>query len=74
MWSGTSTKAGTSRFPSLEFGPSFCYHLTMPVGSEYDRLLADFIAMGGDLSLCPFDADGYVYEGPRMEGGEIVPG
>lgn len=36
------------------------------VGSEYERLLADFLAAGGDLSACPFDAEGYKYEGPEM--------
>lgn len=34
------------------------------VGSEYDRLLADFLARGGDLSRCPFDTDDYRWEEP----------
>ena len=42
------------------------------VGGEYDRLLEDFVSAGGDLSSCPFDAKGYVYEGPRLEDGEVV--
>jgi len=45
--------------------------MSYAVGSEYDRLLADFISEGGDLSSCPFYTEGYVYEGPRLEGGEI---
>lgn len=41
------------------------------VGSEYDRLLGEFLARGGDLSRCPFDTDDYKYEGPEMREGEI---
>ena len=48
--------------------------MSLAIGSDYERLLADFLAMGGDLSLCPFDAGDYKYVGPRLEGGEIVPG
>ena len=48
--------------------------MSYAVGSEYDRLLADFISEGGDLSSCPFDAKDYVYEGPRLEDGEMVRG
>lgn len=33
-------------------------------GADYDRLLAEFLAKGGDLSLCPFDTDDYKYEDP----------
>lgn len=45
----------------------------MTVGSEYERLLADFLAAGGNLESCPFDTEDYKYEGPRIEDGEIVP-
>lgn len=44
------------------------------VGSEYERLLADFVGLGGDREACPFDAGDYKYIGPLLEGGEIVPG
>lgn len=33
-------------------------------GADYDRLLAEFLAAGGDLSLCPFDAGDYKFEYP----------
>ena len=33
-------------------------------GSDYDRLLAEFMTAGGDLSLCPFDTEDYKYEDP----------
>lgn len=33
-------------------------------GADYDRLLAEFISAGGDLSLCPFDTEDYKYENP----------
>ncbi len=46
--------------------------MSCAVGSEYERLLEAFLEMGGDLSLCPFDAEGYLYEGPRIEEGEMV--
>lgn len=47
--------------------------MSLAVGSEYDRLLAEFLSLGGDPDSCPFDAGDYRYEGPRLEGGEIVP-
>lgn len=46
--------------------------MSLAVGSEYERLFADFLAMGGDPESCPFDAGDYRYEGPRLEGGEMV--
>lgn len=46
--------------------------MSLAVGSEYDRLLSDFVRLGGDVLSCPFDAEGYRYEGPRIELGEIV--
>lgn len=46
--------------------------MSLAVGSDYERLLCDFIRLGGDILSCPFDAEGYAYEGPRIEGGEIV--
>ena len=36
----------------------------MPKGSDYDRLLKEFLDKGGDLSLCPFDTDDYKYRAP----------
>lgn len=36
----------------------------MVKGADYDRLLAEFIEKGGDLSLCPFDAPGYKWADP----------
>ena len=42
------------------------------VGSNFNRLLADFIAKGGDLDRCPFDTDEHKYEGPVLKDGEIV--
>lgn len=36
----------------------------MPKGSDYDRLLEEFLASGGDLSLCPFDAGDYKWREP----------
>lgn len=46
--------------------------MSLAVGSDYERLLRDFIRLGGDILSCPFDAEGYVYEGPRIEDGEIL--
>lgn len=48
--------------------------MSLAVGSDYDRLLAEFIAMGGDPDSCPFDAGDYKYAGPRLLDGEIVAG
>jgi len=42
------------------------------VGGHYERLLADFVAKGGDLDRCPFDTDEHKYEGPVLKDGEIV--
>lgn len=42
-------------------------------GSEYERLMRDFLNMGGDPKSCPFDTDDKKYEGPRIEDGEIIP-
>lgn len=39
----------------------------MPKGSDYDRLLGEFLAAGGDLSLCPFDAGDYRWREPPYE-------
>jgi hypothetical protein len=39
----------------------------MPKGSDYDRLLKEFIAKGGNLSRCPFDTDGYKWQDPPYE-------
>ncbi len=36
----------------------------MTKGADYDRLLAEFLAAGGNLSLCPFDTDDYKYQAP----------
>lgn len=36
----------------------------MPKGSDYDRLLEEFLYDRGDLSLCPFDAPGYKWVDP----------
>jgi hypothetical protein len=36
----------------------------MPKGFDYDRLLEEFIAKGGDLARCPFDTDDYKWEDP----------
>jgi hypothetical protein len=44
----------------------------MTKGADYDRLLAEFLAAGGDLSRCPFDAEGYTYEAPPY--GSVVSG
>lgn len=33
-------------------------------GSNFNRLLADFIARGGDLDRCPFDTADYKWEEP----------
>jgi hypothetical protein len=44
----------------------------MTVGSEYERLLADFLSMDGDPESCPFDAGDYVYNGPFIRDGEMV--
>jgi hypothetical protein len=41
----------------------------MTKGADYDRLLAEFLAAGGDLSRCPFDAEGYTYEAPPYGSG-----
>lgn len=46
----------------------------MTVGSEYERLYKDFIAMGGDPEACPFDTDDYKYAGPKVVDGEMIPG
>lgn len=40
-------------------------------GKDYDRLLSEFIALGGDLNQCPFDAEDYKYQGPVLKNGEI---
>lgn len=39
----------------------------MPKGLDYDRLLADFIAKGGDLSRCPFEAADYKWVEPPYD-------
>lgn len=44
----------------------------MAVGSEYCRLLEDFLILRGDLDACPFDAEGYIYDGPFIRGGEMT--
>lgn len=44
----------------------------MTKGSEYERLLGEFLNKGGDLSKCPFDAGDYRYEGPELKDGEIL--
>jgi hypothetical protein len=36
------------------------------VGEHYERLRGDFLAAGGDLNACPFDAEDYVYTGPLL--------
>lgn len=36
------------------------------VGEHYERLRSDFLAAGGDLNACPFDAEDYVYTGPLL--------
>jgi hypothetical protein len=36
-------------------------------GEHYDRLLAEFLAKGGDLSRCPFDTDDYKWQDPPYE-------
>ena len=36
-------------------------------GEHYDRLLEEFIALGGDLSRCPFDTDDYKWQDPPYE-------
>jgi hypothetical protein len=41
------------------------------VGLNFNRLLADFIAKGGNLDQCPFDTDEHKYEGPVLKDGEI---
>jgi hypothetical protein len=33
-------------------------------GEHYERLLAEFLAKGGDLSRCPFDTSDYKYQAP----------
>jgi hypothetical protein len=42
------------------------------IGLNFNRLLADFLAQGGDLDRCPFDTDDYKYEGLVLKDGEIV--
>jgi hypothetical protein len=44
----------------------------MAVGSEYNRLLANFLVMGGNLSDCPFDTKDYKYAGPEIENNEMI--
>jgi hypothetical protein len=46
----------------------------MATGEHYERLLADFIAKGGDPDQCPFDTEDYKYEGPVLKDGEICGG
>lgn len=36
-------------------------------GEHYDRLLAEFLAKGGDLSACPFDTNDYKWLDPPYE-------
>jgi hypothetical protein len=36
-------------------------------GEHYDRLLDEFIAKGGDLSLCPFETADYKWREPPYE-------
>lgn len=43
----------------------------MAAGSDYERLLREFLEKGGDLSRCPFDAGDYEYEGPEIRDGRI---
>lgn len=33
-------------------------------GSDYERLLGEFLERGGDLSRCPFDTHDYKWEEP----------
>jgi hypothetical protein len=46
--------------------------MSQAIGSEYFRLLEDFLKLGGNLSHCPFDTEDYTYVGPHLENGEIV--
>jgi hypothetical protein len=36
------------------------------MGADHQRLLGEFHRAGGDSEACPFDCEGYHYEGPEM--------
>ena len=46
--------------------------MSQAFGKDYERLLEDFLRLGGDLDSCPFDTEEGKYEGPRLEEGEMV--
>ena len=63
-WNLGRAAEGSGLLPFMKTSPA-------AVGSNFNRLLADFIAKGGDLDRCPFDTDNYKYEGPVLKDGEI---
>ena len=74
---GVETGQGWVKKRAVPADPTSKYMATA-VGSDYDRLHAEFLRAGGNSDECPFDTDDYKYEGPeiRLSSGRsiIAPG